>query len=126
MELDFFLDILKIKKIIHYNLYQSKITSLWLLSNYIGAFLSSLAGGVFYDLIGFSWSCTVLASIIAVSVRASNYFINKGTVFLSQILFYSTYIFATQYHRPLIFHGIISVRSNSISLKYQRFLPSGC
>ncbi|XP_023326783.1 MFS-type transporter SLC18B1 isoform X2 [Eurytemora carolleeae] len=49
----------------------SKITSLWLLSNYIGAFLSSLAGGVFYDLIGFSWSCTVLASIIAVSAFGS-------------------------------------------------------
>lgn len=44
------------------------ITSLWLLGNYFGAFLSSVAGGLTFDLIGFSWSCTLLASIITVAV----------------------------------------------------------
>ncbi|XP_023326779.1 MFS-type transporter SLC18B1 isoform X2 [Eurytemora carolleeae] len=49
----------------------SMITSLWLLGNYVGAFLSSIAGGLTFDLIGFSWSCTLLASIITVAACGS-------------------------------------------------------
>ena len=33
---------------------------------------------------------------------------------------------ATRFPRPLIFQTINSGRSNSLSLKYQRFKPSGC
>ena len=35
-------------------------------------------------------------------------------------------IFATQCRRPQIFQTMNSVRSNSVSLKYQRPTPSGC
>ena len=34
-------------------------------------------------------------------------------------------IFAAQYPRPLIFQTMNSVRPNNLSLKYQRFTPSG-
>ena len=51
--------------------------------------------------------------------------ITKGTEFLSQTLFYSTNIFATQCRRYLIFHTMVYVRSNTLSLKYLRFSPSG-
>ena len=36
------------------------------------------------------------------------------------------YKMATHSPRPFIFQTINSVRSNSLSLKYQRFTPSGC
>ena len=32
----------------------------------------------------------------------------------------------TQFHRPQIFETMNSVRSNNLSLKYQRFTQSGC
>ena len=35
-------------------------------------------------------------------------------------------IFAIQCRRPSIFQTMNVVRSNNISLKYQRFIPSGC
>ena len=38
----------------------------------------------------------------------------------------NSYNLATHSPRPLIFQTINSVRSNSLSLKYQRFTPSGC
>ena len=38
----------------------------------------------------------------------------------------NTSIFATQCRRPSIFLSINSVRSNNLSLKYQRFTPRGC
>ena len=36
------------------------------------------------------------------------------------------YILATQCRRPQIFQTNNSVRSNNLSLKYQRFIPTGC
>ena len=46
--------------------------------------------------------------------------------FLPQILIFSyPYIFATICRRPWIFQTIHSVRSNSVSLKYQSFIPLG-
>ena len=36
------------------------------------------------------------------------------------------YILATLCRRPMIIQTINSVRSNSLSLKYYRFIPSGC
>ena len=33
---------------------------------------------------------------------------------------------ATRCRKPLIFQTMISVRSNNLSSKYQRFTPSGC
>ena len=36
------------------------------------------------------------------------------------------YIFATQFRKPKIFHTKNSVALNNLSLKYQRFTPSGC
>ena len=52
----------------------------------------------------------------------------KGIEFLQQILIFNAYIFtiATRCCRPLIFQTINSVRSKSLSLKYQRFTPSCC
>ena len=45
---------------------------------------------------------------------------------LPQKLWFSIcYIFAAQYRRPLIFQTLNSVRSNNISLKYQRFTTLG-
>ena len=43
-----------------------------------------------------------------------------------KLRFCNPYIFATQCRRPLIFQTMHSVRSNSLSLKYQGFSPSGC
>ena len=44
----------------------------------------------------------------------------------SKLWLSNSYNLATHSPRPLIFQTIISVRSNSLSLKYQRFTPSGC
>jgi len=38
----------------------------------------------------------------------------------------NSYNLATHSPRPFIFQTINSFRSNSLSLKYQRFTPSGC
>ena len=43
-----------------------------------------------------------------------------------KIKYSCSYILATQCRRPLIFQTINSVRSNNLSLKYQRFTPTGC
>ena len=58
---------------------------------------------------------------------AKTQFICKGIEFLSQILiFLFLYNLTIRFPRPLIFQTINSIRSNSLSLKYQRFTPSGC
>ena len=46
--------------------------------------------------------------------------------FCHKLRFYNSYNLATRFSRPLIFQTINSGRSNSLSLKYQRFTPSGC
>ena len=38
---------------------------------------------------------------------------------------FNSYIFAIQCRKPLIFQSMNSVRSNSLSLKYQKFTPTG-
>ena len=43
-----------------------------------------------------------------------------------KLRFFNTCIFATQCRRPQIFQTMNYVRSNNLSLKYQRFTPSGC
>ena len=51
----------------------------------------------------------------------------KGIEFLSQTLYFSnSYNLTIRFPRPLIFHTINSIRSNSLRLKCQRFTPSGC
>ena len=50
---------------------------------------------------------------------------SKGNEFLPQTLTVSPYILATRCRRPLTFQTNNSVRSNSLSLKYHRFTPSG-
>ena len=42
-----------------------------------------------------------------------------------RLWFYNPYIFATQCLRPYLFQTKYTVRSNNLSLKYQRFTPSG-
>ena len=44
-------------------------TSVWLMGLYLGYFLSSTGGSATFDLLGFSWSCTIQAAIMAASVR---------------------------------------------------------
>ena len=44
-------------------------TSVWLMGLYLGYFLSSAGGSATFDLLGFSWSCTIQAAIMAASVR---------------------------------------------------------
>ena len=46
--------------------------------------------------------------------------------FCHKLQFSKPYICATQCRRPLIFQTMNSVRSNSISVKYQRLKLSGC
>ena len=46
--------------------------------------------------------------------------------FCHKLRFSHYYNLATRFPRPLIFQTINSARSNSLSLKYQRFTPSGC
>ena len=55
------------------------------------------------------------------------YFWVGGTKELSscnKLWYFNPYSFATRCHRPLIFYTINSVIVNSLSLKYQRFIPS--
>jgi len=42
----------------------------------------------------------------------------------SQALLFNLFIFATRCRRPWIFQTMNSVRSNNLSLKYQKFTPS--
>ena len=48
-----------------------------------------------------------------------NYFIKELSSF-HKVLFLNLYIFSTRCCRPLIFQTMNSVRSNSLSLKYQK------
>ena len=50
----------------------------------------------------------------------------KELSFCHKLWLSNPYIFATRCRRPLIFQTMISVISNCLSLKYQRFTPSGC
>ncbi|XP_023348758.1 MFS-type transporter SLC18B1 isoform X2 [Eurytemora carolleeae] len=52
----------------------SRIASVWLLFNYLGGFLSALVGGISYDLIGFSWSTTLLVIQMGIVVKFWIYF----------------------------------------------------
>ena len=50
----------------------------------------------------------------------------KELSFCHKLKYFYPYILATQCRRPLIFQTINSVRPNNPSLKYQRFIPTGC
>ena len=50
----------------------------------------------------------------------------KELSFCLKLKYYYLYILATQCRRLQIFQTIISVRSNNLSLKYQRVKPTGC
>ena len=52
--------------------------------------------------------------------------LTKELSFCHKLRFSTSYKLATRFPRPLIFQTINSVRSNSLSLKYQRFTTSGC
>ena len=54
-------------------------------------------------------------------------FLNKGIESLPQQLWFANpYIFATQGRISKIFQTLNYVKINKLSLKYQRFTPSGC
>ena len=55
-----------------------------------------------------------------------NWFSWKELSFCHKLWFSNFNIVATQCGRPLIFQTMNSVRSNNVSLKYQRFTSSGC
>ena len=57
---------------------QSRIASVWLF-NYLGGFLSALVGGISYDLIGFSWSTTLLVIQMGIVVKFWIYFCMETT-----------------------------------------------
>ena len=68
---------------------------------------------ILYPLLAF---CLLIASVIKeITVSICN------KIWLS-----NSYNIATHSPRPFIFQTINSFRSNSLSLKYQRFTPSGC
>jgi len=50
----------------------------------------------------------------------------KELSFYGKNRFSDLYIVLTQCRRPSIFQTMYSVISNNLSLKYQRFKPSGC
>ena len=50
----------------------------------------------------------------------------KELSFCHKLRFSNSYNLATRFPRPLIFQTITSGRSNSLSLKYQRFTALGC
>ena len=50
----------------------------------------------------------------------------KELSFCHKLKYSYPYILATQCRRPYIFQTINSVRSNNLSLKYQRFISTGC
>ena len=50
----------------------------------------------------------------------------KELSFCHKLWFSNSYNLGTHFPRPLIFQTINYVSSNSLSLKYQRFTPSGC
>ena len=52
--------------------------------------------------------------------------IKKELSLCHKLKFFNPNIFAAQRRRPQIFQTLNSVRSNNVSLKYQRPTPSGC
>ena len=50
----------------------------------------------------------------------------KELSFCHKLRFSNSYNLANRFPRPLIFQTINSGSPNSLSLKYQRFTPSGC
>ena len=72
------------------------ITSVWLLSIYLGGILSSVAGGVLYDIMGFSWSTALLVILTGITVHKHTYIlyiylqamVSKGTNHLSQVIIF--------------------------------------
>ena len=66
--------------------------------------------------------------IILILISNSGYYKNprKELSFCHKLKFSNSYNLATRFLRPLICQTNNSVISNSLSLKYQRFTPSGC
>jgi len=58
------------------------VTSVWLMSLSLGAFLGSLIGGYLYDIIGFSWLCSVEG--ISVGLTVSRNYIYFFLILLEQ------------------------------------------
>ena len=54
------------------------------------------------------------------------WYIEKELSFCHKLWFSDFNIVATQCHRSLIFQTMNAIRSNNVSLKYQRFTPYGC
>ena len=52
--------------------------------------------------------------------------VRKELSLCHKLRFSNPVICTTQSRRPLIFQTMNSVRSNNLSLKYQRFTPSSC
>ena len=50
----------------------------------------------------------------------------KKLSFCHTLWFYNFNIVATSFRRPLIFQTMNAIRSNNVSMKYQRFTSSGC
>ena len=69
------------------------------------------------------WASGYMQMILFCFLLAEQVFMKwwKGNEFLSQTLFLLSTYFATRCRRHLIFQDINSFKSNSISLKYQRF-----
>ena len=72
-------------------------TSVWLMGICLGMFLGSAGGSATFDLLGFSWSCTIQAAVMAASVRGDvknsdrfgsfiNYFFFKNCLYLRPLL----------------------------------------
>ena len=51
---------------------------------------------------------------------------SKELSFCHKLKYSYPYILATQCRRSLIFQTFNSVKSKNLSLKYQRFIPTGC
>ena len=54
------------------------------------------------------------------------YISGKELSFCHKLWFHNPYTFSTLCRRPSTFQTMKSVRSNNLSLKYQRFTPFGC
>ena len=68
----------------------------------------------------------MLSNIPALILNQNCNVVAKEMSHCHKLKFSNHYIFATQCRRPSIFQTLISVTINNLSLKFQKFKPTGC
>ena len=114
------------KKILYYTRKIKSLTEAVLYSG--GSYCIANLGGSLLHSRGSCWSGfpPLYKCYIGISGVSFNDILLKELSDCHKLWFSNPYIFETQCHRTLTFQTFNSIRSNSKSLKYSKFTPSGC